>query len=189
MSFTIKNGKGTGGYAAEVDANNDLHTLATIVTENHQINRRDGLSFFTYADITPTGAGSTFLYIQNNSSNKEMVVDWYRLWTAAGAPEGVDVYVGATGTPTGGAALVPVNRNLTSGKAADGTFLESVALGGLTGGVLFDRLRIGGGDDVVDEFRGGIILGQNDVLEFRAVAGAIPLEMTIAFYFEEPYAS
>ena len=187
MGFKIENGTGNGAFGAAVDSNNNLHTLATTVSENHQINRREGLSFFVYSDITPTAAGDVFMYIKNDSPSKELVIDWYRVWTAAGSPEAMDVFVNDVGTPAGTTALAAVNRNLKSGNAADATMFEGVDITGLSGGSLFDRIRIAGGSDVVDEFRGAIILGQNDVITFRAVNGAIPIELTIAFYFEEPH--
>ena len=185
MGFKIENGIGSGAFGAEVDSNNDLHVLATVVSENHSINRKTGQSYFVYTDITPTAADDVFLYIQNNSPTKDLVVDWYRVWTASGSPEAIDVYVRDTGTPAGTTPLSGVNRNLKSGNVADATLYEGVDITGLSGGEQFDRIRIGGGSDVVEEFRGGIILGQNDVVVLRAVTGGIALEATIAFYFED----
>ena len=126
-----------------------------------------------------------FLYIKNDSPTKDLVIDWYRVWTASGSPEAIDVYVRDIGTPAGTTPLAGVNRNLKSGNVADATLYEGVDITGLSGGSHFDRIRIAGGSDVVEEFRGGIILGQNDVVVLRAVTGGIVLEATIAFYFED----
>lgn len=177
----IDDGKG-GGNVAEVTSDNKLSVDAIQNDFNHFANQK-GDSFIVYSDITPTGAGDQFMYIKNDST-KDMVITWYRAWTASGNPEAIDIYANMVGTPGGTTALTPGNLNLGSAKAATGEFYEGVDLTGLSGGVLLDRLRVLGGEDVFDKWEGGIILPKGTNIVAQALSGSIAIELTFGFYYE-----
>lgn len=182
--FKIKDGVGTGNLA-EVDSENLLHVFAVTETEPERINSKMSDAYVMYMDITPSGANKTFCYIKNTDQTKIMVVNWYRIWTASSA-EAIDIYLNETGTASGDATLVPVNSNITSSKSATGTFLEGTDITGLSGGTLYDRLRISGdGKDVVDNIPGKLIVPTGGVVAFQALNGSIPIELTVSFHYRE----
>jgi len=186
MSVTkIQNGTGDGNLA-KVDSKNRLHTRSTTETENHSINTHEEESYIVYTDITPTGAGSQFMYIKNTSDTKDMVIDWYRVWSGASA-EAIDIIINPVGTVGTTTTITPNNANITSKNEAAGDFYESVGFTGLTNGATFDRLRMSGdGKDVLDEYPGGIIVKKGGVIVLEAVTGAIALEVTLSFYYRDP---
>jgi hypothetical protein len=94
--------------------------------------------------------------------------------------------VGVPGTTT---TVVPANMNFGSSSTATGDFYESVDMTNLSGGFLLDRLRISGdGKDVVDSYPGDIILPRGSNMVLRALNGAIPIEVTVSFYYKEIHA-
>lgn len=182
MGLEIKDGTGSGSLA-KVDNSNRLATSSIVQTENHRINR-EGNAYVVYADITPTGAGDTFMYIKNTSNDSDMIINWYRIWSGTNA-DAIDIYLNEEGTPAGTTVITPVNSNAGSSNQADGEFYEGVNITGLSGGLLFDRLRLAGnGEDVLGEYPGDIVLKKGNVLTLRALTGTFPLEVTLSFFYD-----
>jgi len=181
--YSIKDGRGSG-QLAQVDTEGRMHTYATSEPEELHANRLNADHYISYVDITPTADGDYFYYIKNNNT-LDMIISWYRIWTASSA-EAIDLIRNPVGTPTGTTNLTPVNMNFGSNKTATADVYEGVDLGGLSGGTTLDRLRISGdGKDVVDSYQGGIILPQGSVLACTVVNGAIPVEFTCSFYYTQ----
>jgi len=179
--YSIKDGQGTGRLA-KVDSEGRMHTYATTEPEELHANRLNGDHYISYVDITPTADGDYFYYIKNTHT-LDMIVNWYRVWTASSA-EAIDLIRNPVGTPGNTTTLTPVNMNFGSNKTATAQVYESVDMSGLSGGSTLDRLRISGdGKDVVDIYNGGIILPQGAALGATVVNGAIPIEFTVSFYF------
>lgn len=179
--IVIKDGVGTGSLQ-KVDAENRAWTFAVSEAEEQHTNRLNQDAYIVYADVTPTADNDIFFYMQNTDT-RDMIIQWYRIWTASSA-EAIDLYRGQTGTPVGGSAANVSNANFGSTKTPIGTFQEGVDITGVSGGAIFDRLRISGdGNDVVERYPGGIILPQGAVLTAQALNGAIALEFTLSFYY------
>jgi hypothetical protein len=182
MVDMIKDGTGAG-FLAEVTAQNRLSVTAITETENKDINDRTQESYLLYIDITPTGALDNFMYVKNTSDDN-MFINWYRVWTES-TNEAIDLYRGMTGVPSGTTTVTPVNMNFGSSNTATGDFYEGVDITNLTGGTLLDRLRISGdGKDVVDGYPGDIIIPKGGSMVLQALTGAIPLEVTLSFYYK-----
>jgi len=183
MPEMIRDGTGSG-YLASVTEQNRLAVTAITEDENKDINERTRKSYLLYIDITPTGALDNFMYIKNTNTDN-MFINWYRIWTASSA-DAIDLYRNMTGTPGNTTSVTPVNMNFGSNNTATGEFYESVDMSGLSGGTFVDRLRISGdGKDVVDGYPGDIILPQGSNIVLQALTGAIPLEVTVSFYYKE----
>ena len=180
----IKIQDGTGSArTAEVDDRNRVAVRATTTSENHEVNIDDEEAYLYYTGITPGGVGNVFGYLKN-TSEKDMVINWYRIWSGTSA-EAIDIYTGSSGTPTGTTVSAPSNMNITSKNEAKGLFYEGTNIGGLTGGVIFDRLRLAGdGKDVLDTYPGDIIIKKGGVIHLQAVNGSIAIEVTLSFYYK-----
>ncbi len=173
---------GTGeGYAARVTPDKRLDVSARSDDRMYYASRDNGLSFFYYSDVTPTGADDVFCYIQNTSPTRALVIRWIRAYCASA--EAIDIYVGETGTLVGGTAITPVNLNPSSGHTAEGTFEEGVNITGLSGGNLLDRIRLEAGVDAFTNFN-GLILGQSNTFTLHTFTGTAATEVTIGFYYE-----
>lgn len=182
MPDMLKDGKGRG-FLAEVDGDNTLKVTSRNLTFAHAINHNEGNAFLVFSDVIPTAANDVFMYMKNTSS-KDLIISWYRMWTPAGSSEAIDIFFNKTGTPAGTTVITPTNMNLGSGNVAVGDFFEGVDITGLSGGNIADRIRIIGGEDVIASWAGDIIVTPNKVVTFQAVVGAIPVELTVGFYFD-----
>jgi len=182
MVDMIKDGTGDG-FLAQVTSDNKLSVTAITETENKFVNESTKESYLLYSDITPTGAGDWFMYVEN-TSDKNMFLNWYRIWSGASA-EAIDIYRNVTGTPGGTTTVTPLNMNFGSNNTATGNFYEGVDITGLSGGVLLDRLRLSGDSkDVVDNYPGDIIMPRGANIVLKALTGAIALEVTLSFYYK-----
>lgn len=183
MPDFIRDGKGKG-FLAGIDHHQHLMVNAFGISENHFINLEEKQSFLYYSDITPSGAGSVCSFIKNTAPDKIMVVNWYRIWSGANA-EALDVHINPTGTPASTTEIVPSNLNLGSQAEPEGDFFEGTGITGITLGAIVDRIRLAGnGEDVISGWRGDIILPQGSSLALAALNGALPLEITISFYYK-----
>jgi len=98
--------------------------------------------------------------------------------------EYIDIYFKQIGTPIGGNNATPINMNLNSGKQATGTFLGAARITGMSGGTLFDRLRIPADDkDHVFKWAPTIIIPKNNILTIYAGNGGILTEASLTFYY------
>jgi len=178
---TIKDGRGTGRLL-KVDSEGRAHTFSVTEREEQHTNRLNQDAYISFVALTPTGAGDVFYYIKNTDT-RDMILSWYRIWAVAGA-EAIDIYKNPAGTPTNTTAITPVSANFASKKAASVANYESVNMGGLSGATLVDRLRLSGdGNDVVENYPGGLILPQGASFCAQALNGAVPIEFTISFYY------
>jgi len=179
---TIKDGKGTGKLL-QIDAKNRARGFVTTEREGMTENRA-GLAYIAYFALTPTGAGDYFFWMKNNDP-RDLIMNWYRVWCASA--EAIDIEREPAGTPVGGTSAVPLNANFSAKGSADIEAYSGVNITGLSGGATIDRLRISGdGNDVVDEWPGGLVLPQGAVVGGKVLNGALPIEVTFEFFFGEP---
>lgn len=179
----IEDGKGRG-FKAAVDSDNDLQTKSVISTINNHANVEHQDAYLYYADMTPTASGSVCTYIKNTDQTKNLIVDWYRVWTGTDA-EALDLYFNPVGTPTSTTTIVPKNMNLGSKKEPTGDFFSGNSIGGLVGSGIVDRVRLAGnGEDVISSWPGNIILTPGSSMMLTALTGGFSTEVTISFYYD-----
>ncbi len=185
----IQDGTGSG-RTAKVDKDNKITTRAVTESEAEHINFADGEAYTLFLPITsdnlnPSAAlSSPCIFYIKNTNEKNLIITDIRMW--AESPEYLDIYFNQIGTPVGGNTTTPTNMNLNSGKAADGTFLEASRITGMSGGTLFDRLRIPA-DDSNHNFVWAetIIIPKNKIITVYTGNGGIPIETSISFYFHD----
>ena len=124
----IQDGAGTG-RSARVTEDNRLQVMSNVANRIYFNSRDEQESFsITCADSGPVAAEYT-LYIQNNDSSNDMVIDEF--WTWATDADVVWKLSHVTGTSATAALITPVNCNLASAKLAPATVRGGA--GGVTG--------------------------------------------------------
>lgn len=180
MSETIKDGAGTG-YLAKVTSENKLTTEAIAEDIVAHVNAIEEQVYSIVVSQTPVGAGDCFCYVKN-SSLMDMILRSITL--AAAADETIQVKIRDTGTPVGGTAYVPVNRNSGSTNAAEGMFETGNDITGLSGGSVVDQFVLKGGDGSRKFFwQSHIIIRPNETVTFYAGTGAIAIKMSATIYY------
>ena len=175
---------GTGaGYKAGVTNKNRLQVESSSFDLIHFANHKEGQAYSMSFTVTPTGAGDCFCYIMNTAI-KNLNINSFVV--AAAADEIVQIKLRDTGTPVGGGAVIPVNRNTSSNNTAIGTFQTGVDITGLSGGSIVDQYFVKGASKS-EKYRWAstIIIGQNGTISMYAVTGAIALRITIGFFYED----
>ena len=130
---------------------------------------------------TPTGPGNCFCYVKNSSS-LSLILNSITL--AATSDETVQIKIRDIGTPVGGTAYTPVNRNSGSANTASGTFLTGNNITGLSSGSIVDQFFLKTGDSSGKYFwQSNIIIRPNDTVTFYAVTGAIAIKMSYTIYY------
>ena len=185
MSMEISDGGGTGLRANVTrDAEKGRLDASARSAERIYYSNRSGETYRLYSSVTPTAANDVFLYIKNTSTDKTLVIEWFRL--CCGDTESFDFFVNQTGTLGGDpTAIVPVNMNLSSGNAANGIFYEDPDITGLDVGNRIDRIRPPATVGVSERIVGGIRLTQNTVFTVQALVGGSAVEAVLGFHFEE----
>ena len=188
MGLEISGGTGNG-YAAKVNSQHQLATAATTVTKEHEINHADGQAYSVFASLTPTlvnagAATGCFMYIKNTGET-DMIVAEMMMWAASS--EMFMIKLGDEGTPLGGAATTPSNRNAGKGNQADVTALTSVEITGLSGGNMVFGFTKGATDSIRIAPATGFIVPKNNVLTVYVGTGnvAIRFGMGITFHNQE----
>ena len=183
----IEDGTGSG-KTAKVDGENQLSTRAITQIEAQHVNEEEGNAYILFSPLTPddqnpsADEGSPCIFYIKNTSDNDLIITEVRMW--AEAAEYIDIYFNQSGTPVGGNTATPVNMNLNSGKVADGTFLGADRITGMSGGTLFDRLRVPADDvDHIYTWPAAIIIPKNNILTIYAGNGGIPTEASVFFYY------
>ena len=174
------------GYGAKVNVENQLHTSSITFDIAHHVNHDHGECYTMLISKTPTAAADCFAYIKNTSDD-DLIVCCVK-FAATTTDEIIQVKLGDIGTPVGGTAVTPGNRNAGSGEVADGTFEEGVDITGLSGGTAIDEYNIdaGTGSKIIP-VTGGFIVPKNKVLSLYAVTGGIAIRGGITFYYHSSY--
>ncbi len=182
---------GTGsGKSAKIDMENKLETRSVTESEAEHINFTDGEAYTLFFPITSDNLNPSIdlsspciLYLKN-TNEKNLIITDIRMW--AEFPEYLDIYFNQIGIPVRGSTITPTNMNLNSGKAADGIFLGANRITEMSGGALFDRLRVpADNSDHAFIWAETIIVPKNKILTIYAGNGGIPIEASISFYFHE----
>lgn len=185
----IEDGRGTG-YTAGVNTENRLRTIAITESIAQHANNDEGDAYTLFSPILSDNQNPSadqlspcIFYIKNTSESNLIITD-VRMW--AEENEYIDIYINQTGTPVGGNAATPVNMNLNSGKQAAGIFLGAARITGMSGGTLFDRLRVPADNaDHPFMWASAIIIPKNNVLTVYAGNSGILTETSISFYYHD----
>ena len=175
----IKDGAGTG-RRAKVDVDNRLAVTAVADGRVHFSNHVKQEAYTITLSQTPTGAGDVFLYIKNSNQSADLNIWMFGVRVAAA--ESIKLWLGGTGTPVGGTAVVPVNRTANSGHVAQGTFLVGNDITGLTAATANPGNQIFFPADNAShpwECPCGIIIPPNSIFYVTATTGAIAINMDV----------
>lgn len=173
----IQDGAGSG-YEAAVDNENRLATTSVIETRDKHVNRHSGKAWSFPFTTTPTGAGDYFFYFKNTGTEDYFLTD-IRLDAASAEVVGVDS-VSGTASFAGGAAITPVNRNLSSEVVPSATVQYDTDTTGLTkvGEIFFLTCEA----NVMCHLRttSNVVITPGKAIALRAVTGAIAIQGTIS---------
>jgi len=176
----IEDGTGSGKRVKITDENCMCCKAVTIPFQQH-VNEDHQEVYSIVVSKTPTAAGDCFLYLKN-TSNDDLFISRAKLYAAA--DEFVQLKLGDAGTPAGGAANVPVNRNAGSGATADCTCLDGVNITALGGGAVVEDVFVDGATSMVEiGWDSRILIPKNSVASFYAVTGGIAIKMTVSILF------
>ncbi len=158
-----------------------LDTSARSAPRAFYVSRDDGRAF-SWTSTYSAAAGEETAYLQNTSATRILVID--KIIVA-----GIQATVHAVGVQTGGTAAGTVmtgrNLNLGNTNTAEATAFGSASV---TGSVVGDIIGYGyhpaTGSDLLD-YNDSLILGQDDAIFIRSVAGTTGLVYnTIEGHFE-----
>ena len=181
MPESIRDGLGTG-YLAGVSSENRLRVSGIQVSKEHHTNYEHKDAYNMNFSVTPTGAGDQFLYIKNTDDNP-IVCEGFSIW--CGTNEVISVCVGGSGTPVGGADVVPANLTSGSGKVARGTFQTGADITGISGTTTVGAYAIAASaESKFRNFDADIIIPQNQTLCMSAEVGAIALRGFVVMWHD-----
>ena len=130
MPETIRDGTGSG-YLAKVTDDNALYIHGSV--ENMGLHKAVENSEYFAASFSSqaTGVADVVGYIKNSSTTKNMIIDFFSVYSSAATQ--LHVHLNGSGTPSGGSTVVPANSTSGSGVAADGVFQQGSDITGLSG--------------------------------------------------------
>lgn len=181
MPDMIRDGVGSG-MLAKVNETNRLCVSANTIDNGSFINISQGGMYSIISTVTPAGAGNCFLYIQNSNVGYDLIPG--RLTVLSSSTEIIDVKR-VTGTPAGGAAYTPVNRNLNYTNAAIGTFQTGTNITGLAATDTLVRFFSTATVPVVYDIYFGLIIPPNSSVGFYATTGSIPINYSLILYYSK----
>jgi len=166
-----------------------LASAKTVRTTNSMhANKEHRESYCALIQADPSTTDGDFFYLKNNSDD-DLIIYLIKGWldaAAAGVVE-VNIKLNPTGSPTAGSSLVPCNATAGSGHVANVTCEQKDGDMALTGGTVFDRLRIDPAaiGEQIFPFPGGIILRKNETLLFNNDIDPVghTIDMSVYFFF------
>lgn len=173
MPESIRDGAGSG-YMAGVNKEFRLMVSGPSVSQEHYTNFVYKDAYSMLFDVTPTGAGDTFLYVQNTSP-KPIVCEGFSIHCPTN--EGIDVCLGGIGTSiVGGTDVIPGNLSSGSANSAVGVFQVGADITGISGetNVLHYGIAASYNSDYRN-FNADVVIPQNKTLCMKAVVGGILL--------------
>lgn len=157
-----------------------LRTCSTSTPPEYGININNGLAFYLQINVTPVTGGGIFTYIKN-TFDYPLILE--NMFVSADTDEEITIYRNPTGTPTGTTSIVPSNSNFGSNVAAEGTFEYGSDIGGLTYDEIYNTLPVFASTNNSFTFRNWIVLLRNSTICFGVTTGAIPLDISMPFFY------
>jgi len=178
----IEDGKGRG-YKVSVTSENKLDVCSVIRTTDLYCNQINGDTYSLLISQTPTGPGDCFCYIKNNN-DKDIIVSSIKTYCAAN--EVFLIKLGDTGTPVGGSAATPINRQAGCGNIAEIDCEVGNDITGLSGGSTVEALPVKGGESTLrSEWLSGLIIPKNHTLTLYTETGTAAIRITLSMHFCE----
>lgn len=194
MAFQVEDGKGNG-YRAAVNKNNELLVSADNKSRQNVVSVRDEQAYQVIGDFASiNNATHTILHIKNNSSTKNLVINYIRLQTVdlaggTAAPSNTLYWQVGTGTTvsSGGSTVTPVNTNFKSGNTSDTTCTDNNPTMSGTFAEIDRYYPQSEADAVVYRKEGSIVLGKDDVLDIRITSTNTSGTgyARVSYYFED----
>ena len=171
-----------------------MKTISISTSPEHYYNHAKGTAFHGLFQETPdyddpsasSTGGVCFLYIKNLSPIDIIFEGFEIRLGGTGQNEIIEVVSNEDATPIGGNTLTPANMNLSSGIIANGTFLSSGNISGMTKGTILNRYYIESSHTTqLFNFEQNIIIPTNKTVTFWAEYGGNELDGTLIFYFHD----
>ena len=167
------------GQAASVSSEGKLESVAVCRDYQEHVNKDEGDSYSILIDATTAAVDDQFFYLKNNG-NDDLHITSVKGFVSADTE--IKVLTGVTGTATGPATIVPVNRNGGSGNTLDATVQEGADLQ-LTGGSAVDLFEMLAASTSLFKlsWASHIILPKNSTLVFESSA-ASTINLTVSAF-------
>jgi len=136
----IQNGRGNGDFRAGVDVDGRVFTKSIVVHDDNNANEF-GLSWTFTFSVTTTGTDNVIFYVKNTGNDELELTDIRIFSDQANDYDFAEV----TGTPSGGTAITPANKNLGSAKTPEVT-VEDGIITGLTYGTQLYNIYVKAND-------------------------------------------
>ena len=166
MALQIGDGTGSGAQAG-VSTDNRLDVSARVNPREYYVSRDTGQAY-AWTSTDATSAAEESISVQNTSTDKNLFI---RKIIFAGVQATVHaVLLVTSGTPAG-TVITGVNLNKGSSNTAAATsFGDATVTGTVDGDIIAQVYHVALGS-VTIEFDGTVILGQDDTIAVRTVAG------------------
>jgi len=176
----IESGTGNGAQAKVTDENM-LRAYAMIEQEISHESEHAGAAFSWVAVSADIDVNDTMLYLVNNSTIEDLVVQKIILWVDVDTE--VDIGFPTTYvTPAGGTVVTGTNLNQKSGRVALATARADETANSI--GVLYHTARIlTAVGEVVIETNGSIVLGYHDAIQCDVKTEPTGFNATIIGYY------
>jgi hypothetical protein len=166
---------------ARVNAIGELQVAAITETAERFANKDNGQAYSINIEQTPTGANDNFFYLKNTSSTDQLVLEGIDNY--AGSAEEVLIFLGTTGTTSGGTAVTPANLNTSSTKGITGTIEAGNNITGLTDGTQIYKIKLGTSQSQFN-FEQDLVIAPGGVMSMQAVAGSIKINMNVLIHID-----
>ncbi|KKN71417.1 hypothetical protein LCGC14_0421390 [marine sediment metagenome] len=180
QSVYLNDGTGSGGYAAKVNADNEL--LVSTAAEALRANAA-GNAYCALADVTSATTDDDFFYILNNDA-RDLVIFKIQGWCDDASQE-ISILIGATDGGTGaGDTITPANLNAGSSNLADVICVSDATDLAITGGTAIDLLKFHATVLLLGswDYPSGIIIPNGRRLHMAAALAGL-INLNVFFYF------
>ena len=170
------------GQAVGVSSEGKLEAVAVCRSGQEHVNNDEGEAFSVLIDATTIAVDDQFFYLKNDG-DKNIHITSIKGFVSADTE--IKVLIGVTGTATGPATVVPVNRNGGSGSLLDATVQEGADLQ-LTGGRVLDLFEILAASTSLFKlsWESHIVLPKNSTIVFESSAASI-INLTVSVFAHE----
>ena len=179
MAIQIEDGTGTG-FKAKVESDNALLVDAHTIPRTAFVSESDGQSY-AWISTDATAAAEESISVQNTSDDKNLHIQKVIF---AGVEATVHAVLLVTGGTPAGTVITGVNLNKASSNTAAATaFGDNAVTGSVVGDIIAQAYHQAVGSVTID-FDGSVILGQDDTIAVRTIAGTagIVYVTIIGFY-------
>lgn len=172
----------TGSLQITQGSDGRLNVSSRSDTRAYYISRDRGQAFGVTFDDADAAAGDFIFYLQNTSTDKDLVIDTLDISTTVTGAFKIHF---VTGTVSGGSSLTPTNLNRSSSNSAVVTCSGNGALSGLTSDGEIEMVALGNTEHATLDMRDRVRLGQNDAIALEFDRGSNTIAEGDCFFFFE----